>query len=39
MDKDFANELPTRSEPSKPGPWVYAMAVNSFLSIFASVKA
>ena len=39
MERDFANELPTSREPNNPGPCVYAIAVNSFLSIFASFNA
>ena len=39
MDRDFANEVPTKSDPNNPGPLVKATAERSFLSIFASSKA
>ena len=38
-DIDLAKELPTKREPNRPGPCVYAIAFRSFLSIFASCKA
>ena len=38
-DIDLAKELPTKREPNRPGPCVYAIAFRSFLSIFALCKA
>ena len=38
-DNDFENEEPTSKEPINPGPLVYAIAFNWFLSIFASESA
>ena len=37
--KDFANEVPTKSEPIRPGPLVKATAESSFLEIPACFKA
>jgi hypothetical protein len=36
---DFAKELPTKSEPKSPGPFVNAIAEISFLLMFAFLIA
>ena len=38
-DNDFANEVPTSKDPSKPGPLVKAMLVRSLTETFASFRA
>ena len=37
--RDLAKELPTKSEPIRPGPWVKAIADNCSFRIFALPSA